>query len=104
MKKSQMSTKRVRKVYVARDMNNQLRVYLTNPRFNSSQGSWYSRNISWQIEYSEYSGVPKGEKKLVRMIYTLEELGTPQAQVVDSPRRSPRYGISVFMRSVKHSI
>lgn len=58
------------KVYIARDISDELRLHIENP-FQVEEGYWFSEGRSWQLDKDLYPDVSKGDKKLVWMEYKL---------------------------------
>lgn len=66
-----MHMKRKKKMWIARDMDDQLRVYTKKPYWKD--GYWTSACPNWQIDYTEFSDLSKGELRLVKMEYRFLE-------------------------------
>jgi hypothetical protein len=66
-----------KRIWIARDECNDLRAYWVEPEWVSADdnnGYFYSESENWQIDVDAFANLSKGEKKVVVMNYTLEEI------------------------------
>lgn len=62
------------KVWVARNENRELRLFTSKPYWVSledDEGYWCSEHPNWQLNVDDHEGLPKGGRRLVKMLYNL---------------------------------
>lgn len=59
------------KVWIAKDISDEVRLYMDNPYF--IDGYFYSEGRSWQLPQTEGESLAKGDKRVVYLQYEITQ-------------------------------